>query len=152
MINVEAAKRVKELIDDAIFRGARLLLGGSVSRNYVEPTVLSDVPLSARIMWEETFGPVIPLHSYYTEDEAIEICNKSEYGLDSAVFTDDVTEALRLARRIESGEITVNSYPAHGIGFFPFGGMKQSGFGREGIGFSVDEFTNMKTIVIKSDE
>ena len=152
LINVEAAKRVKELIDDAIFRGARLLLGGSVSRNYVEPTVLSDVPLSARIMWEETFGPVIPLHSYYTEDEAIEICNKSEYGLDSAVFTDDVTEALRLARRIESGEITVNSYPAHGIGFFPFGGMKQSGFGREGIGFSVDEFTNMKTIVIKSDE
>lgn len=152
LIDQPSAERVKGLIDDAVFRGAKILFGGNINRNYVEPTVLSDVPLSARIMWEETFGPVIPVHSYFTEEEAIGISNKSEYGLDSAVFTDDITEALRIARKIEAGEVTINAFPAHGIGFFPFGGVKQSGFGREGIGFSIDEFTNMKTIVISTSD
>ncbi len=152
LINEDSAERVKGMIDDAVSKGAKLLLGGSIEKNYVEPTVLSEVPLSARIMWEETFGPVIPIHPYFTEEEAIEISNRSEYGLDSAVFSDDITEALRIARKIEAGEVTINSFPAHGIGFFPFGGVKQSGFGREGIGFSIDEFTNMKTIVISSNE
>lgn len=152
LIDQSSAERVKGLIDDAVARGAKLILGGKVNKNYVEPTVLSDVPLTARIMWEETFGPVIPIHNYFTEDEAVEISNKSEYGLDSAVFTDDITEALRIARKIEAGEVTINAFPAHGIGFFPFGGVKQSGFGREGIGFSIDEFTNMKTIVISTAE
>jgi acyl-CoA reductase-like NAD-dependent aldehyde dehydrogenase len=152
LIDQSSAERVKGLIDDAVARGAKLILGGKINKNYVEPTVLSDVPLTARIMWEETFGPVIPIHNYFTEDEAVEISNKSEYGLDSAVFTDDITEALRIARKIEAGEVTINAFPAHGIGFFPFGGVKQSGFGREGIGFSIDEFTNMKTIVISTAE
>ncbi len=152
LIDRVQAERVKNLIDDAIVKGAKLLLGGKISKNYVEPTVLSDVPLTARIMWDETFGPVIPIHNYFTEDEAVTICNKSEYGLDSAVFTDDISEALRIAREIETGEVTVNAFPSHGIGFFPFGGVKQSGFGREGIGFSIDEFTNMKTIVISTSE
>ena len=80
-------------------------------------------------------------------DDAIEIANKSEYGLDSAVFTKSLHLAWKVSKRLEVGEVTVNNFPAHGVGFFPFGGVKESGLGREGIGYSIDEFTNMKTIV-----
>ena len=103
-------------------------------------------------MWEETFGPVIPIHEFESEDEAVEITNRSEYGLDNSVFTDDINTAWRIAKKIESGEVTINGFPSHGIGFFPFGGVKQSGLGREGIGYSIEEFTNTKTIVYNLKE
>ena len=147
MINLQAVKHVHELVDDAVGKGARLVHGGKSHGNFMEPTLLTDVPLEARIMWEETFGPVIPVHRFANVDEAIEISNRSEYGLDSAVFTKDLNSAWKVAKRLEVGEVTVNNYPSHGVGFFPFGGVKESGLGREGIGYSIDEFTNMKTIV-----
>jgi len=147
MIDRGAVSRVMDLIKDAVDRGAKLAHGGHVKGNYVEPTLLLDVPLEARIMWEETFGPVMPVATFATIDDAIEIANRSVYGLDSAVFTNDLNHAWKVAKRLEVGEVTINNYPAHGVGFFPFGGVKDSGLGREGIGYSIDEFTNMKTIV-----
>ncbi|MCL4346596.1 MAG: aldehyde dehydrogenase family protein [Candidatus Thermoplasmatota archaeon] len=150
MISREAVNHVMELVEDAVNRGARLVHGGKSRENYMEATLLLDVPLEARIMWEETFGPVVPVHEFRTIDEAIEIANRSEYGLDSAVFTRDLNSAWKVAKRLEVGEVTINNYPAHGVGFFPFGGVKESGLGREGIGYSIDEFTNMKTIVFQT--
>ncbi len=147
LINREAVEHVLDLINDAVDKGGQIVHGGKGHDNYVEPTLLLDVPLDARIMWEETFGPVIPVHQFDTIDESIEIANRSEYGLDSAVFTSDLNSAWKVAKRLEVGEVTVNNFPAHGVGFFPFGGVKESGLGREGIGYSIDEFTNMKTIV-----
>lgn len=147
LIDAKAVEHVKSLIQDAVSRGAKLAHGGGSHGNYVEPTLLLDVPLDARIMWEETFGPAVPVTVFDTVDEAIEIANNSEYGLDSAVFTRDLNSAWKIAKRLEVGEVTVNNYPSHGVGFFPFGGVKDSGLGREGIGYSIDEFTNMKTIV-----
>jgi len=147
LIDGDAVQRVTSLIKDAVDKGAKLVHGGKSWGNYVEPTLLLDVPLDARIMWEETFGPVVPVATFGTIDEAIEIANNSEYGLDSAVFTRDLNNAWKIAKRLEVGEITINSFPSHGVGFFPFGGVKDSGLGREGIGYSIEEFTNMKTIV-----
>ncbi len=147
LIDSKAVARVDSLVKDAVEKGAKLLLGGKSRGNYYEPTVLANVPLSARIMWEETFGPVIPIHSFKKEDEAVEIINSSEYGLDNAIFTDDIRTAWRLGKKLESGEISINCFPSHGIGFFPFGGVKKSGLGREGISYSIDEFTNLKTMV-----
>ncbi|MGC8562904.1 MAG: aldehyde dehydrogenase family protein [Thermoplasmata archaeon] len=152
LIDREAVERVSALVNDAVQKGARICIGGKSDGNYYEPTVLCDVPLNANIMWEETFGPVIPIYSFQTEDEAVEITNRSEYGLDNSIFTDDINAAWRVAKKIESGEVTVNASPSHGIGFFPFGGVKQSGLGREGIGYSVEEFTNSKTIVYNIKE
>jgi glyceraldehyde-3-phosphate dehydrogenase [NAD(P)+] len=152
LIDRNAVERVSSLVKDAVQKGARICTGGKSNGNYYEPTVLCDVPLDSRIMWEETFGPVIPIYSFQTEEEAVEITNKSEYGLDNSVFTDDINIAWRVSKRIESGEVTVNGSPSHGIGFFPFGGVKQSGLGREGIGYSVEEFTNTKTIVYNLKE
>lgn len=147
LIDDKAVERVLRLIDDAVRKGAKLAHGGKHSGNFVDPTLLLDVPLDADIMWEETFGPVVPVSTFKTIDEAIEISNKSDYGLDSAVFTKSLHSAWKVSKRLEVGEVTVNNYPAHGVGFFPFGGVKESGLGREGIGYSIDEFTNMKTIV-----
>ncbi len=149
LINPRAVEKVDSLVKDAIDKGAELLLGGKKRKNYYWPTVLDNVPLEARIAWEETFGPVIPIIRVENEKEALKIANKSNYGLDAAVFTENIDKALRLSLALEDGEITINAHPAHGLGIFPFGGVKDSGMGREGIRYSILEMTEVKTIVIK---
>ena len=148
LVNAAAAERVHGLVDDARVKGARLLRGGSAQDAYHEPTVLAGVPLEADIMWEETFGPVLAVAAVSDLDEALEVCNRSRYGLDSAVFTSNLESAWRAARALECGQVTINDAPAHGVGHFPFGGRKpDSGIGREGLGYSIDECTVLKTIV-----
>lgn len=140
-------ERVHTLVLDAVEKGAQLLVGGKHQSNYYSPTVLDNVPVTAKIMWDETFGPVIPIMHVKDVDEAIELANKSRYGLDSCVFTNDINLARKVAKRLEEGEITVNAAPRHGVGYYPFGGNKDSGIGREGIGYSIEEMTRLKTIV-----
>ena len=147
LIELSAAEAVHILVLDAIEKGAKLLTGGRHEGNYYYPTVLDRVPLDAKIAWEETFGPVIPIMRVKDVDEAIELANKSKYGLDSCVFTNDINLARKVAKRLEEGEVTVNAAPRHGVGYYPFGGNKDSGIGREGIGYSIEEMTRLKTIV-----
>jgi glyceraldehyde-3-phosphate dehydrogenase [NAD(P)+] len=146
LINRQAAERVQMLVDDAVAKGAELLRGGKHNNSYFEPTILDNVPLTANIAWEETFGPVVTIIRVKNVDEAIEIVNKSKYGLDSCVFTNNFYTAWKVSKALEEGSVTVNDAPAHGVGYFPFGGNKDSGMGREGIGYSIDEMTRIKTI------
>ncbi len=149
MVNDDAAERVNNLVNDAVDKGARLLAGGDVADAYHEPTVLADVPLDAEIFWEETFGPVLTVASVADLDTALDLANRSRYGLDSAVFTSNLDAAWRAARALECGQVTINDAPAHGVGHFPFGGRKpDSGIGREGLGYSIDECTVLKTVVV----
>jgi glyceraldehyde-3-phosphate dehydrogenase [NAD(P)+] len=147
VINLRAAERIQGLVKDAKEKGAKLLMGGSNKDCYFEPTVLYEVPLNANIAWEETFGPVVTIIKTKSEDEAIEIGKKSRYGLDSCIFTNDFYRMWKISKRLETGEVTINDLPRHGVGYFPFGGSKESGIGREGIGYSIDEMTHLKTIV-----
>ena len=147
LIDHTAVERVHELVTDAVSRGAKLLTGGKHEGNYYQPTVLDAVPIDARVMWEETFGPVIPIGHVKDVDEAIQLANKSRFGLDSCVFTNDINLARKVAKRLEDGEVTINAAPRHGVGYYPFGGNKDSGIGREGIGYSIEEMTRLKTIV-----
>ena len=147
LIDRDAAERVHGLVTDAIRKGAKLLAGGKHEGNYYDPTVLDYVPVEARIMWDETFGPVIPIARVKDVDEAIYITNKSRFGLDSCVFTNDINLARKVAKRLEEGEVTINAAPRHGVGYYPFGGNKDSGIGREGIGYSIEEMTRLKTVV-----
>ncbi|MDG7047669.1 MAG: aldehyde dehydrogenase family protein [Nitrososphaerota archaeon] len=147
LVNEDAAVRVKALIEDALKKGASLLMGGKVRDCYVEPTILGNVPVSARILWEETFGPVIPIHAVKDREEAIAVSLQSRYGLDSCIFSNNFYDIWRVSKSLSVGEVTVNDMPRHGIGYFPFGGTRSSGTGREGVGFSIDEMTNLKTIV-----
>ena len=147
LIDREAVERVHSLVTDAVAKGAKLLTGGKYEGNYYQPAVLDYVPLDAKIMWDETFGPVIPIVHVKDVDEAIELANKSRYGLDSCVFTNDLNLARKVAKRLEEGEVTINAAPRHGVGYYPFGGNKDSGIGREGIGYSIEEMTRLKTVV-----
>jgi glyceraldehyde-3-phosphate dehydrogenase [NAD(P)+] len=147
LIDHNAVERVHGLVSDAIQKGANLLTGGKYEGNYYQPTVLDAVPIEADIMWIETFGPVIPIAHVKDVDEAIELANRSKFGLDSCVFTNDINLARKVAKRLEEGEVTVNAAPRHGVGYYPFGGNKDSGLGREGIGYTIEEMTRLKTIV-----
>jgi glyceraldehyde-3-phosphate dehydrogenase [NAD(P)+] len=146
LINPEAAERVQGLVDDAVAKGAILIKGGKHNESYFEPTLLDSVPAEARIATEETFGPVVTVARVKGVDEAISRTNESRYGLDSCVFTNNLYTAWKVAKALEEGTVTINDAPAHGVGYFPFGGNKDSGLGREGIGFSIDEMTRIKTI------
>jgi glyceraldehyde-3-phosphate dehydrogenase [NAD(P)+] len=146
LINAKAAEHVQSLVDDAVGNGAKLLSGGRRKGNYFEPTVLDSVPPRARIASEETFGPVVTIMRVGSIADAIERVNESRYGLDSCVFTSSFYTAWRVAKALEEGTVTVNDAPAHGVGYFPFGGNKDSGVGREGVGYSIDEMTRIKTI------
>ena len=151
LVNKSAAEHVHGLVQEAIEKGAECLAGGSVQEDgcFHEPTVLAGVRRDAEIVWEETFGPVLTVVPVKDLDDALELANRSRYGLDSAVFTSNLEQAWRAARALEVGQVHVNDAPAHGVGHFPFGGRKpDSGIGREGLGYSIDECTVLKTVVL----
>jgi succinate-semialdehyde dehydrogenase / glutarate-semialdehyde dehydrogenase len=150
LIDDDQRTKVAELVDDAKQRGARLLLGGEPvgERGYFyAPTVLADVPQDARLLAEETFGPVAPVAAFSSEEQAIEAANRTEYGLVAYVYTRDLDRAFRVCEAIETGMIGLNqgvvSNPAA-----PFGGVKQSGFGREGGFEGIDEYLETKYVAL----
>jgi len=149
LINERAAKKVEDLVNDAISKGAKLLYGGKrYALGYYEPTVLDYVNRDMRIAWEETFGPVVTIMRVKDLEEAIKIANESEYGLDACIFTKDIDKAFDAAQRIEAGSVHINAHPTHGLGIFPFGGDESSGLGREGIKYSIEDMTKIHTIVL----
>jgi len=145
--------KVAELVDDAVGRGARALTGGSaVDRPgyFYEATVLADVPEDSRLLKEEIFGPVAPVRAFSDEDGAIAAANDTEYGLVAYVYTRDLKRALRVVERLQTGMVGLNqgivSNPAA-----PFGGVKQSGFGREGGPEGIGEYLDTKYVAINMD-
>jgi succinate-semialdehyde dehydrogenase/glutarate-semialdehyde dehydrogenase len=153
LIDEAQRSKVAELVDDAVGRGARALVGGgSLSGSgypgyFFEPTVLADVPDDARLLGEEIFGPVAPVVAFGSDEQALEAANRTEYGLVAYVYTRDLERAFRVCEGIESGMIGLNqgvvSNPAA-----PFGGVKQSGFGREGGFEGVGEYLETKYVAL----
>jgi succinate-semialdehyde dehydrogenase/glutarate-semialdehyde dehydrogenase len=151
LINAMQRGKVADLVDDAVSKGARALVGGHSGEGagyYYEPTVLADVSADARLLKEEIFGPVAPVRAFANEDEAIAAANATEFGLVAYLYTNDLTRALRVSERLETGMIGLNqgivSNPAA-----PFGGVKQSGFGREGGPEGIHEYLETKYVAIK---
>jgi glyceraldehyde-3-phosphate dehydrogenase [NAD(P)+] len=148
LISESQADWVEDLIADAVDRGARLVRGGGRDGRLVEPTLLADVPHDARVVHEEQFGPVVAVTAVADETEALSVANASDLGLDAAVFTSDYDRAMRVADRLRVGGVRINGAPSHGLGDIPFGGVKDSGIGREGIGHTIEAFTERKSIVL----
>jgi len=148
LINEEAAKGVEAVVNDAIQAGATLRAGGHRRGAFMEPTVLTNVPVEVELFKEETFGPVAPLVRFDSVDDAVRMANDSPYGLQSAVFTRDINQALDIAYRLEAGGVIVNWSSALRIETLPFGGIKLSGHGREGVHDTLAEMTDQKTIVV----
>ncbi|MCX7882639.1 MAG: aldehyde dehydrogenase family protein [Brevinematales bacterium] len=151
IINEGAAKRLDELLEDARAKGGRFIVSKKREGLFYPPHIL-EIPTHCRLAWEEIFGPILPIIRVKNEKEAIELANTSEYGLDSCVFTQDIDQAFRVAEKLHDGSITINGIPAHGVGHFPFGGNKRSGIGREGIKYSIDELTELHTIIVSLKE
>jgi vanillin dehydrogenase len=150
LIGEHAAIRVKGLIDDALQKGARLVAGGNQQGAWVDATILDGITPHMRIYHEETFGPVASIIRFSDVDEAVSIANDTEYGLAAAVFGRDVTRALDVARRLETGICHVNSSTIHDEPQMPFGGVKSSGYGRFGGKAGIDEFTELRWLTIQS--
>jgi len=148
LIDEDQAVYVEELVADAVERGADLVRGGERDGAFHEPTLLANVPHDARLVEEEQFGPVAVVVPFGEEREALELANAGDLGLDAAVFTADHDRAMRLADEIEAGAVRINGAPSHGLGDIPFGGVKDSGIGREGLGYSIEEFVTTKSIVL----
>lgn len=151
LINEEGIAKVTELVGEAVYNGAKVLLGGGAVKGlYFAPTVLGDVTTEMRIAWEEIFGPVVVIIRIKDFEEAIKIANQSEFGLDASVFTTDLNKAMQAAMRLESGTVQINGAPAHGVGNFLYGGDESSGMGREGLYISAEEMTKLHAIVFNS--
>ncbi|HTH62122.1 MAG TPA: NAD-dependent succinate-semialdehyde dehydrogenase [Paraburkholderia sp.] len=150
LITPEALAKVEQHVDDAIGKGARLLTGGKaheLGRTFFQPTVLTEVTDAMIIAHEETFGPVAPIYRFKDEEEVIRIANSTEYGLASYFYATDLRRVIRVAEALECGMVGVNT-ALLGVDVAPFGGVKQSGIGREGSHHGITEFVELKYVLL----
>ena len=141
--------RIVSWIDEATASGARVLTGGTIEGDLLVPTVLADAPADAKVNCEEVFGPLCTLTPFDALDEAIELANGTRYGLQAGIFTSDVKIALRAARELEFGGVTVNEAPTFRADQMPYGGVKDSGNTKEGPAYAVREMTEERLVVLQ---
>ncbi len=150
LIDMQAVAKVEAQIEDALAKGAKILTGGkrhSLGGSFFEPTVLGDVTQEMRIAREETFGPVAPVFRFQTEEEAVRLANHTEYGLAAYLYTRDMGRIFRLTEAFEYGMVGVNTVTIS-TEAAPFGGMKQSGIGREGSKYGIEEYLEIKYLCL----
>jgi lactaldehyde dehydrogenase len=147
LIDEEAALKVDKVVEESVEDGAEILCGGKRKGTFYTPTVLDNVNPKMRIVREETFGPVAPIIRVQSVDEAFDIANDTQYGLQAGVFTNSVENALKAAKVIEAGGIMINKQPTFRTDNMPFGGFKMSGMGKEGVKYAVEDMTRSKLIV-----
>ncbi len=149
LVDEASTERVHSWVDRAVAAGARCLAGGTAQGRVLQPTVLVDVPEDAECWAEEIFGPVVCVRSVPDMDAAVELVNRSRYGLQAAVFTRDLAVALDVVRRLDVGGVLVNEVPGFRADNMPYGGVKDSGIGREGPRFAMEELTVTKMVMIR---
>ncbi|HIA81923.1 MAG TPA: aldehyde dehydrogenase family protein [Rhodospirillales bacterium] len=149
LINDRQVIRVKSQIDDAVAKGGKIVLGGKVEGRYVEPTIITDVTSDMTLYQDETFGPVVSVIPFSTDEEAIAIANDTEYGLSSGVITKDEYRGLEIAQKLETGMCHINCSSVNDEPHAPFGGSKSSGVGRHGGRWATDTFTETRWITLE---
>ncbi|MFF6786238.1 aldehyde dehydrogenase family protein [Streptomyces sp. NPDC012510] len=148
LVSEDAAKRVEAWVQEAVDAGATLLTGGKRDGASYAPTVLTDVPADVTISCEEVFGPVLTVTKVSGEAEAFAAVNDSKYGLQAGVFTHDLQTAFRAHRALEVGGVVIGDVPSYRADQMPYGGVKQSGVGREGVRFAMDDYTYERVLVL----
>ena len=148
LIDQKAADRIEQWIAEAVAEGARVLLGGKRLGWVVEATVLSNVTPAMKVSCQEVFGPVVTVTPYRRLDDAIEALNVSDYGLQAGVFTQDVNKVFHAFRHLEVGAVLANEIPTFRADHMPYGGVKDSGLGREGLRASIEEMTEPRFLVV----
>src|SRR5690606_5162671 len=148
LIDEAAAARVQSWIEEAVARGARLLTGGERDGATVAPTVLADAPADTRVSCEEVFGPVLVIETVDGVDAAFRRVNDSRYGLQAGVFTHDIQLAFRAHRELEVGGVIIGDVPSYRADQMPYGGVKESGVGREGVRYAMEDYTYERVLVL----
>lgn len=150
MISEKDVKRMEQWVASASARGAQIITGGIANSSRLFPaTILTNVPGDEPVSCQEVFGPIVTVSSFNSLDQALEEVNNSRYGLQAGIYTDDITTAMRAVEELEVGGVMINDFPSFRVDNMPYGGVKESGFGREGIKYAVEEMTELKFIAIK---
>lgn len=152
LIRPGEVERLTSWIKEALNKGAKLILGNEVSGNlkqFLSPTILTNVPRECSIMKDEAFGPVVCINSYKDEEELLDYINRNDFIFESALFTRDISKALEIATRISTMTFVINNHTAFRVDQMPFGGHKKSGLGMGGVRYSMEELTRLKQIIIK---
>ena len=144
------ACRLSSWIDEALDAGGKLLCGGKRDGALLEATILEDVPKSASVCTEEAFGPVAVLQKFSTWEQAIEMVNDSKFGLQAGVFTRDVYKIQQAWDKLDVGGVVVGDVPSYRVDNMPYGGVKDSGLGREGIRFAMEDMSEIRNLVIRT--
>ncbi|RYX98736.1 aldehyde dehydrogenase family protein, partial [bacterium] len=147
LINIDAAERTEKWLAEAVNQGANILTGATREGKMFAPTVLDNVDKNSKINCEEVFAPVTILSKYKTFEEAVNIVNDSDFGLQTGVFTRDIKKIFYSHENIEAGGVIINDYPTFRVDNMPYGGIKDSGFGREGIKYAMEDMTELKVTV-----
>lgn len=147
MIDEDAAKRIEQWVDEAVSAGAKLLCGGRREGNFYEPTVLTSTSSEMRVVSEEAFAPIAVIEKFAEFDQAISLANNTKYGLQAGVFTKDFARAKHAFAALEYGGVIINDVPTLRIDNMPYGGVKDSGFGREGLKYAMEEMTEIRLMV-----
>ena len=149
MIGENEVQRMEEWVDEAVQDGAIVMTGGKAKgTRFYHPTILGNLMPNMKVWSEEVFGPLLMVNSYKNFDDAIRAVNDSIYGLQAGVYTRDLSLAMKAAREIECGGVIINDTAYYKVGNMPYGGVKQSGFGREGGKYAIREMSEEKTVVM----
>ncbi|TSI11001.1 aldehyde dehydrogenase family protein [Lysinibacillus sp. BW-2-10] len=150
MIHPNEVHRLKQWIDEAKQQGATVATGAEFTERTMTPTVMTNVSPDMKVVCQETFAPIVSLVPYQSLDEAISLVNASDLGLNAGIYTNVLTDAMKAAEELEAGAVVVNDIPTFRVDNMPYGGVKSSGYGREGIKYAIDEMTDLKFITIKT--
>lgn len=151
VIDDHSADRIMKWVHEAIEKGAELLAGGSRDEKLIEPTILTNVSPDSNVSCSEVFGPVVQIEPYKDFDVALEQVNNTRYGLQAGVFTKDMKKAFKAYNTIETGGVIINDCPSFRVENMPYGGIKDSGVGREGIKYAIEDMTELKLMVVNLD-
>ncbi len=149
MIDLESAKRAENWVNEAVKGGAKIVIGGKRDKNLFEPTVLTNVDPDMKVVCEEVFAPIVSIQPYSDFSDAIKMMNNSLYGLQAGLFTNNFRKIQQAYNTLEVGGIIINDYPTFRIDPMPYGGTKDSGYGREGIQYAIEEMTELKLLAVK---
>ncbi|KAB2864673.1 MAG: aldehyde dehydrogenase family protein, partial [Anaerolineae bacterium] len=148
LINIRAAERVESWLNEAVAQGATMLLGGKREGAMIPATVLAEVTPTMKVCIEEVFAPVVTLSPYETWDDAIQQANASNFGLQAGVFTNDIRCMMDAWERLEVGGVQINDVSTFRVDHMPYGGIKDSGLGREGVRYTMQEMTEIRQLVV----
>ena len=148
MIDEENSIRVEQWVNEAVKAGARIITGGKREKTFYPPTALTNVPKEEKVVCQEVFGPIVVIEPYESYSEALGLVENSDFGLQAGVFTQDISNILEAYDTINAGGIMINDVPTFRVDQMPYGGQKDSGFGREGLRYSMEEYCHIRHLMI----